>query len=105
MSEHHIVPIRVYLTIFGALIVGTAITVAAAYQDFGALNNVIAMLIATTKATLVILYFMHIRYSSKLLGVVIAGSVFWFILLLVLTLSDFFARGLGVFPGRSPVAY
>jgi cytochrome c oxidase subunit IV len=105
MSEHHIVPVKVYLTIFGALLVGTAITVVVAYQDFGILNNVIAMGIATTKATLVILYFMHIRYSSKLLGLVIGGSVFWFIILLVLVLSDFFARSLGVYPGRSPVPY
>ncbi|MEP6922167.1 MAG: cytochrome C oxidase subunit IV family protein, partial [bacterium] len=73
MSEH-IVSIRVYLTIFAALMVGTALTVWAGFQDFpGPLNVIIALTIAVVKATLVVLYFMHVRYSSRLIWLIVAA--------------------------------
>ena len=65
--SNHVVPLRVYFSVFGALMVLTAITVAVAFFDLGVLNNVVALGIAGLKATLVILYFMHVRYSGRLI--------------------------------------
>jgi cytochrome c oxidase subunit 4 len=92
MSEH-IVPIRIYVTIFLALLVGTALTVWAGLQDFpGPLNVVIAMTIAVIKATLVVLYFMHARYSSRLIWLIVASALFWMVILFALTFSDYLTR-------------
>jgi cytochrome c oxidase subunit 4 len=88
----HIIPTRVYYLIFLALMVGTAITVAAAFVDLGPFNAIVALTIAVTKATLVILYFMHVRYSTRLTWAVVAGSVFWLGILLTLTFSDYLTR-------------
>jgi cytochrome c oxidase subunit 4 len=93
MAEH-VVPIRVYLAIFGALMVGTVLTVMAAFWDLPPpLNTVVAMTIAVLKATLVVLYFMHVRYSSRLTWVVIASGLIWLGILFALTLSDYLTRG------------
>ncbi len=98
MSENHqhthIVPLSVYYTIFAALLVGTALTVWVAYIDLGALNTVVALAIACTKATLVVLYFMHVKYASKLTWAVVSGSVFWLLILLALTFNDYLTRHL-----------
>lgn len=96
MSENHqhthIVPLSTYYAIFAALMVGTAITVWVAFIDLGALNTVVALAIACTKATLVVLYFMHVKYSSKLTWAVVAGSVFWLLIMLALTYNDYLTR-------------
>ena len=93
MSEH-IVPVKIYVTIFLALLVGTALTVMAAFIDFPwQLNTIVAMTIATTKATLVVLYFMHVRYSTRLVWVIIAAALFWMAILFAFTLGDFYTRG------------
>jgi cytochrome c oxidase subunit IV len=93
MSEH-IVPIKVYVTIFLALMVGTALTVWAGLQDFpGPMNVVIALTIAVIKATLVVLYFMHVRYSSRLIWLIFASALFWLGILFALTFSDYWTRG------------
>jgi cytochrome c oxidase subunit IV len=92
MSEH-IVPRKVYFSVFGALMVGTAITVIAATINFpGPLNDIVAMSIAVTKMMLVLLFFMHVRYSSRLIWVVVAGMFFWLLILLLLTLADYMSR-------------
>jgi len=92
MSEH-IVPVKIYVMIFLALMVGTALTVFAGLQDFpGALNVIIALTIAVIKATLVVLYFMHVRYSSKLIWVIFASALFWLAILFALTFSDYLTR-------------
>ena len=92
MSEH-IVPLRIYVTIFLALMVGTALTVWAGLKDFpGQLNVIIALTIAVIKATLVVLYFMHVRYSSRLIWVVFTSALFWLGILFALTLSDYWTR-------------
>jgi cytochrome c oxidase subunit 4 len=91
MSEH-IVPRTTYFLVFGALIVLTAVTVVAANFDFGAMNDVVAMTIAVTKMMLVLLFFMHVRYSSRLIWVVVASMFFWLIILLALTLTDYSSR-------------
>lgn len=93
MSEH-IVQLRVYVTIFLALLAGTALTVWAGLQDFpGKLNVIIALTIAVVKATLVVLYFMHVRYSPRLIWVVFTSALFWLVILFALTLSDYWTRG------------
>lgn len=93
MSEH-IVSLKVYFAIFLALMVGTALTVWAGLQDFpGPLNVIVALTIAVVKATLVVLYFMHVRYSSRLIWVVFAAAIFWLAILFALTFGDYWTRG------------
>ncbi len=93
MSEH-IVQLKVYVTIFSALLVGTALTVWAGLHDFpGQWNVIIALTIAVVKATLVVLYFMHVRYSSRLIWVVFTSALFWLAILFALTFSDYWTRG------------
>ena len=90
----HISPTSTYFAIFGALMVGTALTVAAAFIDFPAqLNFPIALAIAVTKATLVILFFMHVKYSSKLTWLVVASGFVFLAILLAFTMSDIVSRG------------
>src|SRR5687768_17704262 len=92
MSEH-IVSVKVYITIFLVLLVGTALTVWAAFVDFPyGLNTVIAMTIAVTKATFVVLYFMHVRYSPRLVWVIVGSALFWMGIMFAFTLSDYFTR-------------
>jgi cytochrome c oxidase subunit IV len=92
MSEH-IVPVRIYITIFLALLVGTALTVVAAFVDFPwKFNTIVALTIAVVKATLVVLYFMHVRYSSRLVWVIVASALFWMGILFALTFSDYLTR-------------
>ena len=92
MSEH-IVSLRVYITIFLALMAGTALTVFAGLRDFpGQLNVIIALTIAVVKATLVVLYFMHVRYSSRLTWVIVGSGLFWLGIMFALTLSDYWSR-------------
>jgi cytochrome c oxidase subunit 4 len=81
-----------YYMVFGALIVGTILTVAAARVDLGPLNNVVMLAIAGTKATLVILFFMHVRWSSRLTWVVAMAGFFWLALLFTV-LGDYMSRG------------
>ena len=88
----HIVPLRVYYLIFAALMVGTYLTVQAAFVDLGALNTIVALAIACAKAVLVVLFFMHVRYSTRLTWVVVVGSVFWLGILLTLTMGDYLTR-------------
>ena len=89
----HVFPIRVYLAVFAALMLLTLITVGMAFVDLGALNTIIALTIAVAKALLVILFFMHVRYSSRLTWVCVTAGVFWLALLLTLTMSDYLTRG------------
>jgi len=98
--ETHVVPLHLYLLVFGSLLVLTGTTVAVAFMDLGPLNNFVAMGIAAVKASLVILFFMHVRYSTRLTALVL-GSGFLFLAIMVgLTMVDYATRGwLGV-PGR-----
>lgn len=93
MSEH-IVARKVYFAVFGALMVGTAATVMVAFIDLGGqFNTVVALTIAVIKATLVVLYFMHVRYSSRLTWVIVGSGLFWLGIMFALTLSDYWTRG------------
>jgi len=89
----HVAPKSMYYTVFGALIVGTALTVGAAEVDLGALNNVVMLAIACTKALLVILFFMHVRWSSRLTWVVAASGFVWLLILFGITMTDYLTRG------------
>jgi cytochrome c oxidase subunit 4 len=92
MSEHIVQP-RVYIVIFMTLMIGTALTVLAAFRDFpGPLNAVVALTIAVVKASLVILYFMHVRYSPRLIWLVIGAALFWLAIMFALTISDYWTR-------------
>jgi cytochrome c oxidase subunit IV len=91
VSEHIVSP-KIYAVIFLTLMLGTGITVWAAFQNFGPFNIVIALGIATLKATLVVLYFMHARYSPKRTQLVIVCSIFWLAIMLALTLADYDTR-------------
>ena len=93
MSET-ITPVRTYLVIFLALMVLTAITVAVAFFELGPLNDIAAMGIAITKACLVILYFMHVRHSSRLTKVVVVAGFLWLLFLIGFTMSDYLTRGM-----------
>jgi len=98
MTEH-VVPVRVYVTIFAALIVLTLVTVGVALIDLGRMNIVVALTIATGKALLVLLYFMHLRYSTRLPWLAVAGGFFWLAILILFSMSDVLSRGLLGFPG------
>jgi len=88
----HVTPRKVYYTIFTVLMVFTLVTVAVAFVNLGILNTPIALGIAVMKASLVILYFMHVRYSTRLTWVVVIGSFLWLGVLFVLTFADYFSR-------------
>ncbi len=97
-SEHpqhsdHIVPVGVYFAVFGALMVGTAATVGAAYIDLGRFNIVVALLIACIKASLVVLFFMHIYYSSKLTKTIVITGLCTLFIMFFFTGADLLARG------------
>ncbi|HTB93205.1 MAG TPA: cytochrome C oxidase subunit IV family protein [Candidatus Sulfotelmatobacter sp.] len=96
MSEHehteHIVSPGMYLVIISTLLALTGITVFAAFVDLGRFNIVVALLIATVKATLVVLIFMHAKYAPERTKLVIIAGIFWLALLLFLTLSDYASR-------------
>jgi cytochrome c oxidase subunit IV len=92
MSTDHIVPKRTYYIIFAVLLLCTYLTWQVAYFDLGALNTVAALTIAVFKATLVVLFFMHVKYSPRLTWIVVLGSVFWLGILLSLTLTDYVTR-------------
>jgi len=97
----HISPKSMYYTIFGALMVLTVVTVAVAFVNIGVLNFPVALSIAILKATLVILFFMHVKYSSQLTKLIVGGAFFFLIILFGLTLTDYLSRGWFTSPGGS----
>ena len=97
MGTDHILPRRVYYTIFAILLLCTYLTVQIAFFDLGRLNAVAALTIAVFKAVLVVLFFMHVRYSPRLTWLVVIGAVFWLMILLALTSGDYLTRSRGTF--------
>ncbi len=95
-AEHHLVTPGQYSIVFGTLLVGTAITVGAAYVDMGVLNPIIALAIACTKAVIVILFFMHVKYQSRLIKMTVGAGFLTFIILIGMTLSDYMSRAWGL---------
>lgn len=104
MSHDHNEPhigIPGYLVIFGILIVGTIVTYLAAQIDmdwiFPGMNTLVALLIAFFKMSVVVLYFMHVRWGGKLIWITIAASFFWLIIMFAFTLQDYLTRQTGIF--------
>lgn len=95
-AEHHIVTPVQYSMVFGTLLVFTAITVGAAYIDMKWANPVIALAIACFKACVVILFFMHAKYQSRLIKMTIASGFFVFLVLITMTMSDYISRAWGM---------
>jgi cytochrome c oxidase subunit 4 len=100
--SEHIVPVKIYLVIFATLLGLTWLTVAVSSVSLGPLsvggtqvplNLLVALAIAIAKATLVVLYFMHVRYSAPLIWIVIAAGVLWLGILLLLAIADYASRG------------
>jgi len=91
MSEH-VVPVKRYVLIFASLLALTTLTTGVAFLDLGPLNTVAALAIAVTKMVLVILFFMHLRYSPRLTKIVLVAGFFWLVLLIGLTLTDYLTR-------------
>ena len=105
MSEHseHIVSARLYWLIWAILIVCTVLTAWVATVDLGKANTVVALGIATFKATLVVLIFMHVKYTSeKMTKAILMAAVFWLLLLLVLSLTDYSSRPQGLLAPSGP---
>jgi cytochrome c oxidase subunit 4 len=96
-NQHHVVPVKLYYGIFGILMVLTGVTVAVAYVDLGRLNAVAALAIAGFKATVVVLYFMHVKYSTRLIKLTVVAGVYWMVILFGLTLGDYLTRIFGTF--------
>jgi cytochrome c oxidase subunit IV len=103
MSNHHahvVTPVSTYVTVFVTLLILTFVTYWVATHDFGAMNTPIALAVAFFKASLVVIYFMGVRYNTPLTKVVVVSGFFWLIILFGLTMGDYMTRAwLGV-PGR-----
>ncbi|MGB2716094.1 MAG: cytochrome C oxidase subunit IV family protein [Vicinamibacterales bacterium] len=89
----HVTPKSLYYFVFIALLVGTALTVVVAMYDLGPLNNIVMLSIACAKALLVVLFFMHVRWSTRLTWVVAASGFLWLLILFGLTMGDYLTRG------------
>jgi cytochrome c oxidase subunit 4 len=92
-NSHAHPTLKIYFAVFGALMVFTALTVWAAFEHLGIWNTPVALAIAVTKAALVVLFFMHVRYSPRRTAIVISTSVLFLLILFVITLSDYLSRG------------
>jgi cytochrome c oxidase subunit 4 len=91
-SVGHTVPAKLYVTIWAILMALTLTTVLVSFVDIGPFNVVVALVIATIKGTLVVLFFMHLRYSPKLTMATMIAAIFWLFLLLSLTMTDYLTR-------------
>ncbi len=97
-DEHHqhIVPPTAYLAVYVTLLVCTGLTTGAAFIDLKAFNPVLALAIACFKGTIVILFFMHVYFSSRLMKLTVAAGFFTFVVLIMMTLSDYMSRSWGL---------
>jgi len=94
-AEHHIVSWRIYLAIVLILLFMTGLTVWASYIEMGVFNPIVALAIGVFKATLVVLFFMHVKYSTKLTKLTVGAGLFTFLVLIGMTLADYFTRAWG----------
>ncbi|MEX1024846.1 MAG: cytochrome C oxidase subunit IV family protein [Planctomycetota bacterium] len=88
----HVLPLRTYLGVFALLLVLTGVTTGIAYIDLGVLNTPIALSIASVKALSVILVFMHVKFSGKLVWLFVIGGFAWLLILFSFSLSDYYTR-------------
>lgn len=94
-AEHHIVGPGTYIAVYVTLLIFTGITVGAAFVDLGVLNPILAVGIACVKAMIVILFFMHVIYQSRLIKLTVGAGFFTFLILLTMTLTDYISRAWG----------
>jgi cytochrome c oxidase subunit 4 len=99
-SEHHIVPKRVYALVFATLIALTWVTAWVATVDLGAFNIYVALSIATFKASIVVLFFMHVKYGTRLTKFIVCSGILWLLFLLFVTMGDIWTRSWMGVPGR-----
>ncbi|HXC95319.1 MAG TPA: cytochrome C oxidase subunit IV family protein [Edaphobacter sp.] len=95
-ADHHIVTPKVYAMVYVALLIATGITVWAAFINLNIFNPIIALAIACTKGVIVILFFMHVKYQSKLVKLTVISGFFTFIVLITMTLTDYISRAWGL---------
>lgn len=96
----HVVPVSLYVGIWAALMTLTLTTVLVSFAELGPFNIVAALVIATIKGSLVVLFFMHLRYSPKLTMVAVIAALFWLFIMFSLTMTDYLSRGWATFAGR-----
>lgn len=100
-QEHHIVPLSYYYGVFGVLVVGTILTYVVATIDldviFPGANTLVALLIAFFKMGCVVLIFMHVWWSSRLIWLTAIAGFFWLAIMFAFTMQDYLTRGAGVF--------
>ncbi len=102
-GEHHgehIVPVPIYVAVFLTLIVLTWVTAFVATVDLGRLNVFVALSIAVFKASLVLLFFMHVKYGTRLTKMIVLSGIYWLVLLLFIVMMDIWTRGWMGVPGR-----
>ena len=92
-GHDHVVPLTIYFGVFATLLVLTGVTTAVAFVDLGRMNVFVALTIAVVKASLVLLYFMHLRYTARLTPLMVAIAFFWLAIMIVLTMADVVSRG------------
>jgi cytochrome c oxidase subunit IV len=90
--KDHIVPVRTYVIIFLALIVLTWVTTAIAFVDLGPFNVYVALTIAVIKATLVVLFFMHVKYNERVTKIYVGAGFFWLLIMIGMVLTDYISR-------------
>jgi cytochrome c oxidase subunit 4 len=98
MSEHVVTPVKTYVFVFLALLVGTLLTVLASEVDLGWANNIVAMTIAIAKALLVLYFFMELRHSTRMTALTAAAGFFWLVLMLAMIMMDYWSRHSFVLP-------
>lgn len=103
--EHHVLPVKTYLIIFLLLMGLMVATIVAAFLDFGLWSLPVALVIAVTKAVLIILYFMHIRFSPRLMALFAVGGFFFLLILAVFTVGDVIARDISLSPSTYAVPF
>jgi cytochrome c oxidase subunit 4 len=94
-SQHHVVSPLIYIIVGSSLLVLTGVTVWASFQEWGNFNAVAALAIAVVKAMIVVLFFMHVKYSTKLTKLTVGAGIFTFITLVSMTLADYISRAWG----------
>lgn len=99
-GHHHVDTVKTYIFVFLGLICATILTTAVAFVDLGPFSVVVALAIAVCKMLLVALFFMHVRHSTALTKLVLAGGLLWLAILILITLTDFTSRGWIGVPGR-----
>ena len=92
MHDNHVLPLKTYLVVFGALLVLTGVTVGVAAIDLGPLGTPVALAVAMFKVTIVVLWFMHVKFSSRLVWIAAVGSLYWLLILFAFVIGDYMTR-------------